>query len=237
MPLLQYEIIDDQPDFVVIYKKPGVSFHSEAGDPGLFECVKQQQNYQALFPVHRLDKITSGLLVMAKTSIANHELCDQFEQRSVEKFYLAVSQKKPVKKEGLIKGDMQPARRGAWMLTKTLQNPAITQFFSKGIGDGRRLFIVRPHTGKTHQIRVALKSIGAPIAGDHVYADTHQQANMDRGYLHAYSLAFNVEGNHYRYHCLPREGQWFLDELFLAAVAEYSAPWSLSWPMLAGNHA
>jgi tRNA pseudouridine32 synthase/23S rRNA pseudouridine746 synthase len=227
-----YDIIDEQPDFVVVYKKPGVSFHSETGEPGVFELVKQERGYRQLFPVHRLDKITSGILVMAKTVEANRELCEQFEQRKTEKFYLAISQKKPAKKEGAIKGDMQPARRGAWMLTKNLQNPAVTQFFSKGIGDGRRLFIIRPHTGKTHQIRVALKSLGAPIAGDHLYAELNP--DMDRAYLHAYSLRFCLGGQGYHYHCLPREGRWFLDELFLAAVLEYQQPWALPWPGLTG---
>jgi tRNA pseudouridine32 synthase/23S rRNA pseudouridine746 synthase len=230
-----YEIIDDQPEFVVIYKKPGVSFHSETGEPGLFEQVKQQGQFVQLFPVHRLDKITSGILVMAKTAAANQALCHQFEQRQTEKFYLALSQKKPTKKEGLIKGDMQAARRGAWMLTKTQQNPAITQFFSKGVGDGRRLFVLRPHTGKTHQIRVAMKSLGSPIMGDSLYGDAAQQADMDRAYLHAFSLAFQLSGTPYRYTCLPREGQWFVDELFVAAMGEYLQPWNLPWPRVAGS--
>lgn len=231
---LLYEIIENNPHFCVVYKKPGASFHSEAGDPGLFELVKQRCKFTELFPVHRLDKMTSGLLVMAKTAAANQSLCEQFERRQVEKFYLAISQKKPAKKEGLVKGDMQPSRRGTWMLTKQLNNPAITQFFSKGVGDGRRLFVVRPSTGKTHQIRVALKSIGAPIAGDNLYGDSAQQAGVDRGYLHAYSLAFMYDEKHYRYTCLPREGQWFIDELFMSAMTEYLSPWELRWPRITG---
>ena len=232
MTSIFYELLDEQADFIVVYKKPGVSFHSETGEPGLFESVKQAQGFVQLFPVHRLDKITSGILVMAKTADVNRELCEQFEQRQAEKFYLAISQKKPFKKEGTIRGDMQTARNGAWMLTKSQGNPAITQFFNKGIGDGRRLFVVRPYTGKTHQIRVALKSLGAPVAGDPVYADANPQ--MDRAYLHAYSLRFTLKGNTYHYHCLPREGEWFLDELFLSAVTEYSQPWTLAWPRVAG---
>lgn len=227
-----YNIIDEQPDFVVIYKKPGVSFHSETGEPGLFESLKQTQSYKQLFPVHRLDKITSGILVLAKTAEANRELCEQFAQRQTEKFYLAISQKKPLKKEGTIKGDMQAARNGAWMLTKRQENPAITQFFNKGIGDGRRLFIVRPYTGKTHQIRVALKSLGASVAGDPLYADANPA--IDRAYLHAYSLRFTLDGKIHHYYCLPREGDWFLDELFLDAVSEYLQPWTLPWPRVTG---
>ena len=225
-----YQVVDEQPDFLLVYKKPGVSFHSESGEPGLFEAIKQGQGYSQLYPVHRLDKITSGLLVLAKTAEANRELCEQFARRQAQKFYLALSAKKPGKKQGLIKGDMQPARRGSWMLSKTQENPAATQFFSKGLGDGRRLFILRPHTGKTHQLRVAMKSLGAPILGDSLYGGEA----ADRGYLHAYSLAFSLGQQTYSYTELPREGSEFLQAGFAAAVLDYQQPWQLPWPAM-GN--
>lgn len=142
---------------------------------------------------------------------------------------MAISGKKPKKKQGLIKGDMAPARRGAWKLLTSQQNPASTQFFSKSIGSGKRLFIVKPHTGKTHQIRVALKSVGSPILGDSLYGS--DEINNERAYLHAYSLAFNLAGQDYRYTELPREGEEFLTEEFKMAMAEYAQPWSLSWPL------
>jgi tRNA pseudouridine32 synthase/23S rRNA pseudouridine746 synthase len=230
-----YHIVENNPEFVVIYKKPGASFHSESGAPGLFETVKQQEGFRALFPVHRLDKITSGLLVMAKTPEVNRQLTDAFSQRHVQKYYLAISAKKSNKKQGLIKGDMTPARRGAWKLLPTQENPAITQFFSKSISAGRRLFIVKPHTGKTHQIRVALKSIGAPILGDGLYGDSVQSEACDRCYLHAYSLGFSLGEKNYRFTELPREGEFFSDELFVAAIQEWHQPWSLPWPQLAGK--
>lgn len=228
-----YDIVENNPEFVVIYKKPGASFHSESGEPGLFETVKQQEGFRGLFPVHRLDKITSGLLVMAKTQEVNRHLTSAFSQRQVQKYYLAISAKKPNKKQGLIKGDMAPARRGAWKLLATQDNPAITQFFSKSISAGRRLFIVKPHTGKTHQIRVALKSIGAPIAGDTLYGESVQSEAFDRCYLHAYSLAFALGEKHYRFTELPREGEFFCDDCFTAAIQEWREPWSLPWPQFA----
>jgi tRNA pseudouridine32 synthase/23S rRNA pseudouridine746 synthase len=227
-----YDIVENNPEFVVIYKKPGTSFHSESGEPGLFETVKQQEAFRELFPVHRLDKITSGLLVMAKTPEVNRQLTDAFSQRQVQKYYLAISTRKPNKKQGLIKGDMAPARRGAWKLLTGQDNPAITQFFSKSISAGRRLFMVKPHTGKTHQIRVALKSIGAPIAGDSLYSDSVQSEACDRCYLHAYSLAFSLGEKRYQFTELPREGEFFNDKFFAAAIQEWREPWLLPWPQL-----
>ncbi len=227
-----YELVENNPEFVVVYKKPGASFHSESGEPGLFETVKQNENFSELFPVHRLDKVTSGLLVMAKTPDINRQLTEAFSQRLVQKYYLAISPKKPNKKQGVIKGDMAPSRRGSWKLLATQDNPAITQMFSKSICTGRRLFIVKPHTGKTHQIRVALKSIGAPILGDALYGDALQSEACDRCYLHAYSLAFSLSGKQYRFTELPREGEFFRDDFFSSAVQEWSEPWLLPWPKL-----
>lgn len=227
-----YQLVENNSEFVVIYKKPGTNFHSESGELGLFETVKQQEGFTELFPVHRLDKVTSGLLVMAKTLEINQQLTSAFRLRQVQKFYLAISAKKPNKKQGLIKGDMVPSRRGAWKLLTTQNNPAETQFFSKSICAGRRLFMIKPHTGKTHQIRVALKSLGAPIVGDALYGDAVQNAVYDRCYLHAYSLAFSLAGKQYRFTELPREGEFFSDAVFLSALQEWREPWALSWPQL-----
>lgn len=227
-----YELIANNEHFLVIYKKPDVSFHSDDGQPGLFERVKQGLGLSELYPVHRLDKVTSGLLVMAKTAAANRELVDQFESRKIEKFYLAISAKKPKKKQGLIKGDMVAARRGAWKLLNSQENPAITQFFSSSVGAGKRLFVIKPHTGKTHQIRVALKSIGSPIMGDALYADASGCGDIDRVYLHAFSIGFSVSGVRYRYTELPREGESFASPEFFSAVNAFASPWFLEWPHL-----
>lgn len=227
-----YELVATTDDFIIIYKKPNASFHSDDGNRGLFETVKQCENLPALYPVHRLDKITSGLLLMAKTATANQELLRQFKEREIEKFYLAISGKKPKKKQGLIKGDMAVARRGAWKLLPTNINPAITQFFSAPLGEGKRLFIVKPHTGQTHQIRVALKSIGAPIWGDSLYAEASSCINVDRTYLHAYSLAFSLGGKQFRFTELPREGESFLAGSFVDVVQQYAQPWNLLWPTI-----
>lgn len=233
--IFMYDIIENNSEFIVIYKKPNTSFHSESGEPGLFETLRQNERLDELFPVHRLDKVTSGLLVMAKTADINRQLNDAFRMREVEKYYLAISAKKPTKKQGLIKGDMTPSRRGAWKLLITQENPASTQFFSKSITAGRRLFIVKPHTGKTHQIRVALKSIGAAILGDGLYGDSVASETCDRTYLHAFSLAFRLNGKQYRFTQLPREGEFFIDEFFDVAMEDWREPWLLPWPVISGK--
>ena len=92
--------------------------------------------------------------------------------------------------------------------------------------------MVKPHTGKTHQIRVALKSIRAPIAGDSLYGDSIQSEACDRCYLHAYSLAFTLGEQNYRFTELPREGELFSDDFFTAALQEWREPWLLPWPQL-----
>jgi tRNA pseudouridine32 synthase/23S rRNA pseudouridine746 synthase len=227
-----YRIVEEHPAFVVIYKHPGVSFHSETGEPGLFETLRQREGYPELYPVHRLDKITSGLLVMARTADANRALIEQFATRQAEKYYLAISDRKPRKKQGMIRGDMAPARRGSWKLCATTENPAITQFFSSALTAGRRLFVVRPRTGKTHQIRVALKSLGAPILGDALYGDALTSRAQDRVYLHAWCLGFTLGDQAYRFEALPEEGEAFMDNNFLTALEAYRNPWALPWPTL-----
>jgi len=225
-----YTLIENNENFLVVYKKPGTNFHSEDGQRGLFETIKQLEGLAELYPVHRLDKVTSGILVMAKTAETNRQLVEQFKTRQVEKYYLAISIKKPKKKQGMIKGDMTASRRGAWKLMPSQKNPAITQFFSVSMGEGIRLFILKPTTGKTHQIRVALKSLGAPIAGDLLYADALSCENMDRVYLHAYSIAFTLNGTKHRFTQLPFEGERFLSPTFLASVEAFKMPWYLVWP-------
>lgn len=232
MTVVAYELLDEQSDFLVLYKKPGISFHSETGEAGLFESLRQACGAASLYPVHRLDKVTSGVLLVAKSAEANRAFCEQFARRTTEKFYVALSASKPSKKQGMVKGDMQPARRGSWKLAHSQLNPAVTQFFSRGlvagndVGQGARLFVLRPYTGKTHQLRVALKSLGAPILGDSLYAG----ASADRTYLHAYSLAFDWQGQRYRYSQLPREGELFMGQDFVSSLGNFAEPWLLPWP-------
>lgn len=193
-----YRILFQHPAFLVIDKQPGIGMHDEGGEPGLLNPglvnrVKADTGL-TLYPVHRLDKMTSGLVLLARTTEANRTLSMAFAAREVSKQYLALSDRKPKKKQGWVKGDMQKGRGGSWMLTRSLDNPAISWFDSVSVREGLRLYRIKPQTGKTHQIRVALKSIGAPILGDERYGGTR----ADRGYLHAWRLRFTLAGEPFR---------------------------------------
>ena len=224
------EIIDQQSDFVVINKPAGINFHDE-GDlgSGLFSQVKQGLKVSELYPVHRLDKMTSGLIIFAKNLTAAQNFQKMFEQHDIQKYYLAISENKPSKKQGLIKGDMSKSRRGMYKLLRSQENPAITQFFSYSIGQGKRLYLLKPHSGKTHQIRVALNSISVPILGDTTY---NSSSLADRGYLHAYALQFIFNEQHFAYQLTPNSGYEFLSDKATSTIDELKQPWLLPWPKL-----
>jgi tRNA pseudouridine32 synthase/23S rRNA pseudouridine746 synthase len=229
-----YKILAEHDDFLVVSKSVGVCVHCEPARVGLLVQIKKDLGLEQLFPVHRLDKVTSGVLLCAKTSAAASELSQLFQNRQVEKYYLALSDKKPKKKQGLISGGMERGRRGSWKLSQSKDNPAITQFFSYGLGDGNRLFLLKPKTGKTHQLRVALKSIGSPISGDRLYG---HPLSLPKGIrLHASILSFEYQGEYYRYVDFPQD--WLPDKRLIEdslpgdALAAIQQPWLLSWPVL-----
>lgn len=227
MSELPVHVVFRHEDFIIINKPVGVSVHFEDNQPGVVEQVKKQLNLNHLWLVHRLDKVTSGLLILALNADSAATLSALFANRQIAKYYLALSDKKPKKKQGAIIGDMEKSRNGTFKLCPTKNTPAITQFFSKGM-QGKRLFILKPSTGKTHQLRVALKSISSPILGDIQYTGSP----ADRTYLHAYALVFNYQDEPLRIHALPLEGEYFHANLFNESVDEFSKPWNLPWPVL-----
>ena len=168
--------------------------------------------------------MTSGLLLFATNKEAARLFGELFEQHMVEKRYIAVSAKKPSKKQGTISGGMQPTRRGQWGLTNEVSNFAATQFFSFS-DRGLRYYWVRPLTGKTHQIRVALKSIGAPILGDERYGGE----SADRGYLHAAMLSFCWGGEPYSFYSWPEQGVHFTERAQSIYNERYIMG-QVSWP-------
>ncbi|MEJ2045095.1 MAG: TIGR01621 family pseudouridine synthase [Reinekea sp.] len=202
MPGPEPAIVFEHNDFWVVNKPPGWTVQADNQAPGVLDWFKQT-GAQA-FPIHRLDKLTSGLLLVGRTVRGNRQLSQAFAERSVQKTYLAISDQKPKKKQGWIKGDMAQARRSQWKLLHSMQNPALTQFYSVSIVPGMRGFMLLPKTGKTHQLRVALKSLGAPILGDTLYGG----AAADRMYLHAYSLAFSYNDQPFHFMVEP-DGHWF----------------------------
>ena len=218
-----FDLVFQNEDFLVIDKHPGISVHKDDNAQPLLACVAQLTGDKQLYLIHRLDKMTSGLLLLGRHQTAASALSSLFAKREVGKFYLAIAAKKPTKKQGTIIGDMAKSRRSMWKLLPSRENPAVTQFFSTSVCEGRRAFLCKPFTGKTHQIRVALKSVGSAILGD----NTDGGLEADRGYLHAYALSFSHAGEQYHFIQPPRIGeQW-------AEIPEdWQSPSSLAWPTL-----
>lgn len=228
--LLPIELIDEQADFIIINKPANINFHDEGNiGQGLHNQVKSTLSLNELYPVHRLDKMTSGLLIFAKNQHTAKTFQTLFEQHKIQKYYLAISDQKPTKKQGLIKGDMVKSRRGSWKLLRTVTNPAISQFFSYSIEQGKRLYLIKPHSGKTHQIRVALNSIGASIIGDPNYNAT---SIADRGYLHAFALQFMLNNKQYQYINTPQSGELFTLASTQKSLTTIAEPWLLPWPKI-----
>jgi len=222
-----FALIAEGPGFLVLDKGPGLDFHDCLGEPGLCSRVRAWLGVP-VFPVHRLDKATSGVVLMALNRSRAAELAALFRERSVEKYYVALSDLPPRKKQGLVRGDMVRSRRGSWKLTRTLERPASTRFLSWSVGPGLRLFALKPLTGRTHQLRVAMKSLGAPILGDPLYHPAVPDW-PDRMYLHAHTLRFRLDGTEFGYACAPQVGKLFAEERIRLALQDLGPLEALPW--------
>ncbi|MBQ4832340.1 TIGR01621 family pseudouridine synthase [Pseudoalteromonas sp. MMG010] len=219
----ELNVVFSHSDFYIIEKPQGMSFHSE--EQAGFVVQAEQQLNEKLFSVHRLDKVTSGLIILARNKLAAAKFTSLFSEHLINKYYLAISDKKPKKKQGWIKGDMDKSRRGTFKLLTTKINPAITRFYSLNYKPGYRAYILKPYSGKTHQLRVAMKSISAPILGDTAYSGTASS----RTYLHAYALSFDWLEQRISISLRPKQGDEFLALLDEKEFKMWENPWQLDW--------
>ncbi|MEQ8353497.1 MAG: pseudouridine synthase [Leptospiraceae bacterium] len=227
-------LIQETEDYAAFYKPAGLVFFEDSQKTDFLDEMRALCSDQAdrLYPVHRLDKVTSGILLCAKGRKNANLLGNEFRFHRAEKIYVALSARAGFKKAALIVGDMEKSRRGSYKLLRTRDNPARTSFVSEPLQEqrtGLRLLWVRPITGKTHQIRVALKSVGFSILGDPLYNAFSEARQEDRTYLHALALRFNLQGKEFQIRELPREGEEFLNPLCLETIKE-TDPYSLDYP-------
>ncbi len=197
---LPLEILHEDPDLIVINKPPGLVVHPGAGNPDgtlvnalLHHCggLSVIGGEERPGIVHRLDKDTSGCIVIAKNDAAHHRLAAQFADRTIEKVYLAVVFGLPRRRSGTVDAAISRHRvHRQRMAVSNHENarPAVTDWRLLGYEGDLALVECRPHTGRTHQIRVHLKHLGLPLAGDPVYG---RRGKFDRHLLHAWSLAFD----------------------------------------------
>lgn len=210
-------IVVDKPAGMVVHPAPGHQRGTLANAllahvPGISVGGSQRPGI-----VHRLDKDTSGLIVAAKTDRGRTSLVTQWEDRAVEKTYLALVSGSTEDEEAIIDAPIgrDPKNRQRMAVVRS-GRPAVTRFHVVERFPDTTLLEVSIETGRTHQIRVHLAFIGHPIVGDHVYGRTRPtEPQLDRQFLHASALAFQLpDGAALRLEApLPGDLQAVLEEL------------------------
>jgi 23S rRNA pseudouridine1911/1915/1917 synthase len=202
-----FKVIYEDADLAVIEKPAGISVHPGAGTATdtlvhglLFHFKELSEAGGPARPgiVHRIDKWTSGLLIVAKNDYSHARLSKAFQDRAVEKNYIALVHGKFTKPEGEIKLSI---RRHPKLRTRMSAHPqrgriALSTYRVMEEVRGFSLVEVRIHTGRTHQIRVHFSAIGHPVAGDDLYAERRYAEFVKkygvpgRYFLHAAELKF-----------------------------------------------
>ncbi len=224
--LIPLNVVYEDRDVLVIDKPAGLAVHPAVGhETGtLVNALLARYPYlEGSDPegrpgiVHRLDKDTSGLLVVGKSQRAVEGLKAQFKAQTVRKSYLALVVGHLPVAQGLI--DAPVGRHPRWRQRFTVRSdgrPARTRFTVLETWPGYSLVEARPETGRTHQIRVHFAYIGHPVAGDPVYGPRKDRLGVGRQYLHASSLGFRhpVTGQPLEFTSpLPNDLQRALDRL------------------------
>jgi 23S rRNA pseudouridine1911/1915/1917 synthase len=154
--------------------------------------------------VHRLDRDTSGIMIVARNNCAHAQISDLFKNRKIQKTYHAVVHGHP-EKEGIIDLPItrHPVNRNTMMCTIQKDNKkarsALTQYKVLEYFESCSLVEVKPTTGRTHQIRVHFSTIGHPLIGDAVYSKASKK--IKRHALHATSLTFTFNGKQHSFNC------------------------------------
>lgn len=193
-------IIYEDDDVIVVDKPAGLAVHPAPGHTNqtlvnalLAHCPDLASFGDAMRPgvVHRLDKDTSGLMIVAKNSYAQQHLINQFKARLIAKGYLVLVRGKLTPARGVIEAPVgrDPSNRKR-MGVVTGGKQASTSYRVKEYIGNCTLLEVATETGRTHQIRVHLSAIGYPVTGDPVYGV--KSAYLKRQFVHAYRLGFRL---------------------------------------------
>jgi 23S rRNA pseudouridine1911/1915/1917 synthase len=193
------DILHVDKDVIAVNKPAGLVVHAGAGQHSgtlvnallhQFQTLSSGSSEERPGIVHRIDKETSGVLLVARTDSAHRDLADQFSERRVEKTYLALVQGRISPNEGKITTPItrDPVRRTRMTTRLGHGRTALTTYKVLERFDGFTYVEVRIGTGRTHQIRVHMSSIGHPVAGDTLYGAA--AANRGRFFLHAWKICF-----------------------------------------------
>jgi 23S rRNA pseudouridine1911/1915/1917 synthase len=200
------DILFENEDLLVINKPAGMVVHPAVGhasgtlvnavlgyDPEI-EGIGGEERPGV---VHRLDKETSGVILLAKNERAHRWLQDQFRLREVEKTYLALVDGKPPTPSGRVEAHIgrDPSHRKRMAIVpESRGREAISEYKTLESFKAHTLLEFHPLTGRTHQIRLHCAFLGCPIVGDEIYGRKKQSIPMDRHFLHARSLKILLPG-------------------------------------------
>jgi len=195
---LELDIIYEDNCILVIDKPAGIAVHPAPGhqnqtianalinhNPGVSNIGANSRPGI----IHRLDMDTSGLLITAKNELAHRKISEQFADRTIQKSYYALVNGIPENSQAIIDAPIgrSPFNRQQMDIVSTGKS-ALTQYEIVDTYKSHSLLKVSPRTGRTHQIRVHLKSIGHPVVGDSMYGKVDPELN--RHFLHASSISF-----------------------------------------------
>ncbi|MFI5776886.1 RluA family pseudouridine synthase [Nocardia sp. NPDC051570] len=201
-------LVEEDEAILALNKPAGISVTGERHDTDLVELAAGQG--ETLYPVHRIDKVTSGLVLLAKDLGAHGQLTRQFNKRTAEKTYLAITASTGLPDHGVIDLPLSVGRKNrvriaapreaitrdgdTWSVDERnllagKNYPSRTEFTTVLRTDTHTLLAVRPITGRRHQIRVHLAWIGHPITGDPLFDKSDSYA---RTYLHSWQLSLEA---------------------------------------------
>ncbi len=199
-------IVYEDKDIIVVDKPAGLVVHPAPGHPSqtlvnavLAHCPNLAMSGDLIRPgiIHRLDKDTSGLIVIVKNDRARQYLVEQFKSRTVTKGYFVLVAGRLFPERGIIEAPIgrDPHHRKRMTIVETGKE-ASTQYQVKRYLSNYTLLDVTPKTGRTHQIRVHLSAIGYPVVGDLVYGTKCRReaiaSGVKRQFIHAYRLGFRL---------------------------------------------
>jgi 23S rRNA pseudouridine1911/1915/1917 synthase len=193
-------ILYEDDDVLVVDKPAGLTVHPAPGHPG-HTLVNAVLSHLATLPddaqrpgiVHRLDKDTSGVMVIARNPVAHENLAAQFKKHTVKKVYLALVRGQVTPEEGIIEapiGRDTGDRKKMAISGESRGRKALTRYKVIRFLGNHTLLEVMPQTGRTHQIRVHLAAIGYPVVGDATYGV--KSPVLSRQFLHAHKLGFRL---------------------------------------------
>jgi 23S rRNA pseudouridine1911/1915/1917 synthase len=206
------DIVYEDADIIVVNKPAGMVVHPAYGHRTGTLVNAVLAHYPDLARVgdarrpgivHRLDKDTSGLIVVAKNDAARRHLQHQFKRREVYKVYLALLEGRLEPVRGAIEAPIGRDKRHRKRMTvvkggrEARTDYRVVEYFDRAGTRSRPYILVEawPKTGRTHQVRVHFASIGHPLAGDPVYGFRKQRLGLRRQFLHAQTLGFRLPGS------------------------------------------